>query len=225
MLDQNLRSIDHKKQSREFVKKNIPINTIIDIGTSKTTPVLNAVFKNKFHILFEPNQDDWDKIAVNYEKINHVLYKMPLFNKDVEVNMRKWLPNQGGNYRITEKYYPNLVKHNANKLDTVLKGTNYEKPYLIKLDVDGVELEILEGAQETLKDCSVIMIEVHPRDYLERCSTVEKYGFKLFDIIDLRYWSYKTLAQFDVIFVGKDFFKKFREKIMHDRKIASLNKI
>ena len=223
MLDQNLQSIDREKQSLEFVKQNIPINTIIDIGTSSVTPVLKAVFKNKFHILFEPDQDQWDKVSFNYRKINHVLYKMPLFNKDVEVNMRKWLPNQGGNNRITEKYHPNLVKHKANKLDTVLKGTNYEKPYFIKLDVDGVELEILEGAQETLKDCSVIMMEVHPRDYLERCSTVEKYGFKLFDIIDLRYWKDKTLAQFDVIFVRKDFFQKFREKIIHDRKIASKN--
>jgi hypothetical protein len=91
----------------------------------------------------------------------------------------------------------------AKKLDSVLKDTDFKKPYFLKLDVDDAELEILKGAVETLKYCSVIQIEMHPRDFLKRSNFIEQHGFKLFDIVDNIYYE-GQLRQFDMFFVKKD---------------------
>jgi FkbM family methyltransferase len=186
---------------------NVPINTIIDVGVQSSTPCLKSIFPDKLHILFEPCSDYWNKIEESYKNIKHILYKIALFSEDKIVNMEE----SGGLSRITDNNKIEAIQVQANKLDTILNDTNFEKPYLLKLDVDGAELEILEGAQETLKDCSTIFIEAHPRDYLERCNAIEKYGFKLFDIVDFRYYD-NRLSQFDLVFIKKDLLPHKKQK-------------
>jgi FkbM family methyltransferase len=186
---------------------NVPINTIIDVGVQYSTPFLKNMFRDKLHILFEPCSDYWNKIEESYKDIKHILYKIALFKEDKKVNLKQ----NGELFRITDNKEIGLIEVQANKLDTILKDTNFEKPYLLKIDVDGAELEILEGAQETLKDCSTILIEAHPRDYLERCNAIEKYGFKLFDIVDFRYYD-NRLSQFDLVFIKKDLLPHKKQK-------------
>ncbi len=186
---------------------NVPINTIIDVGVQSSTPCLKSIFPDKLHILFEPCSDYWNEIEESYKNIKHILYKIALFKEDKKVNLKQ----NGELFRITDNKEIGLIEVQANKLDTILNDTNFEKPYLLKLDVDGAELEILEGAQEALKDCSTIFIEAHPRDYLERCNAIEKYGFKLFDIIDFRYYD-NRLSQFDLVFIKKDLLPHKKQK-------------
>lgn len=187
---------------------NVPINTIIDVGVQYSTASLKHIFRDKLHILFEPCSDYWNKIEESYKNIKHILYKIALFNEDKKVNLKQ----NGDLFRITDNKEIGLIEVQANKLDTILKDTNFEKPYLLKIDVDGAELEILEGAQETLKDCSTIFVEAHTRDFLERCNAIEKYGFKLFDIVDFSYYD-NRLAQFDLVFIKKDLLPHKKQKL------------
>ena len=208
----------------DFLRRlEIPINTIIDVGTKCHTSSLTSIFPDKLHLLFEPFADDFsERMKIKYQNIKHILYKIALFNEDKIVNMKK----NSGLSRITHDNAMGSVEVQANKLDTILKNTNFEKPYLLKLDVDGAELQILEGAQETLKDCSTIYIEAHPRDYLERCNAIEKYGFKLFDIVDFRYYD-NELAQFDLFFIKKDLLQNKRQKfdVSKWKKLEEMEKI
>jgi hypothetical protein len=184
---------------------NIPIETIIDVGVFKFSPLLMYNFSDKMHLLFEPLEEYCGDIEENYKNIPHIIYNFPLSDKDEEVKMKITFNAEGkaSHSRITEENCENYRFLYAKKLDTVLNNTNFNKPYLLKLDVDGSELEILKGSVNTLKDCSVIVIEAHPRDYLERCNFIEQNGFKLFDIIDIYYYD-KQLRQFDMIFVKRD---------------------
>jgi FkbM family methyltransferase len=51
------------------------------------------------------------------------------------------------------------------KLDDVVKAKNLPLPDLIKMDVQGSELNVLLGAQETIKQCNNIILELQRVDY------------------------------------------------------------
>lgn len=50
-------------------------------------------------------------------------------------------------------------------LDTIVKQNKWDKPDLIKIDVQGAELDVLLGAKETLSECSDIIVECQNVNY------------------------------------------------------------
>lgn len=87
------------------------------------------------------------------------------------------------------------------KLDTLLREYLLPRPYLLKIDVDGAELQILEGSQESLPRINVVVIEAGMRNFYERASFLVNHGFELFDIVDPCYYD-DLLRQFDMIFAN-----------------------
>jgi FkbM family methyltransferase len=59
-------------------------------------------------------------------------------------------------------------------LDTIVKQKNYPLPDLIKLDVQGAELDILKGAKECIKNCSDIILEAQHKTYNEGAPNVDE---------------------------------------------------
>ena len=99
----------------------------------------------------------------------------------------------GGNsmYREnTEHYSPtNYTIENMRTLDSIVSEKGFLYPDLIKIDVQGAELEVLKGASECLKNCLYLIIEIQNDDsnYNIGCHTaktvipyIESLGFKLF---------------------------------------------
>jgi hypothetical protein len=67
---------------------------------------------------------------------------------------------------------PVEVKGIVYSLDDLLKLENMKKPRYLKVDVDGLELDVLMGAVNTLPDVTSILIEVD-RDFLKQKEGVE----------------------------------------------------
>lgn len=88
----------------------------------------------------------------------------------------------------------------------------------IKLDVQGGELEVLEGALNALDGCHVLMLELSLLEYNEGAPLiadvlprVADLGFVLYDIIDLtRFATTNHLMQIDGLFIRPD--SRFRFK-------------
>jgi FkbM family methyltransferase len=57
------------------------------------------------------------------------------------------------------------VKRTTRTLDSLVSEFNLPKPTLIKMDVQGSELSILKGSQETLKTCDDLILELQHKDY------------------------------------------------------------
>jgi FkbM family methyltransferase len=77
---------------------------------------------------------------------------------------------------------PVEVKGIVYSIDDLLKLENLKKPGYLKIDVDGLELDVLKGAVNTLPNVKSILIEVD-RDFLQQKEGVESLlklnGFKL----------------------------------------------
>jgi FkbM family methyltransferase len=102
-------------------------------------------------------------------------------------------------------------------IDQVCAEKGLAGPYLIKADVQGAELQVLAGAERTLRETKVVILEVTlfgtmiggPQVY-DVIVRMKQYGFVVYDIWGHNYRPYdNALAQVDMAFVREQGF--FRE--------------
>jgi FkbM family methyltransferase len=96
------------------------------------------------------------------------------------------------------------------RLDTVVTASRFGLPQVVKIDAEGFDLRVLEGAQATLATCDIVLVEaaVANRDYpntlLAVIQTMDDYGYRLFDFTDLnRTPNRKILWLVEAVFVRK----------------------
>jgi FkbM family methyltransferase len=68
------------------------------------------------------------------------------------------------------------------------------KPTLLKIDVEGYEIEVLKGAQKVLKTRPKIMLEIHTRQLNDRGFSVQD----VFDLLDLTDYDVTIMEEPDV---------------------------
>lgn len=97
-------------------------------------------------------------------------------------------------------------------LDTILNQNKFPYPDLLKLDVQGHELEVLKGAAKSLDYAEVCLLEVSILDLGENypllsdvISYMDKKNFQAYDISQFMRRPFdKALFQIDMFFVKKD---------------------
>lgn len=150
-------------------RMNREIKTIYDIGSSCLHWTIQAkqIFKNANIICF----DAFEPAEELYKKNNIENYYIGLLgdNDDEEV---KFYQNDfliGGNsiYRENTEHFPedNYLLKKKNKLDSVVQYNNFDYADLIKIDVQGAELDILKGALNVLESCKYLVIELQHEEY------------------------------------------------------------
>lgn len=81
-------------------------------------------------------------------------------------------------------------------------------PYLLKIDVQGGELDVLRGASEVLESTSIIVLEAQICLFRDTLTDIMAYlyrrGFVLYDLTNLSYYrSDGTLYQCNAVFIPK----------------------
>lgn len=196
----------------------VEVNTVLDVGILTGTQPLMEVFPDIKHHLFEPVDLHFKTISNNYRNISHELHHVALSNEDGSVFLAcKSIHNDGKITHsevvpdeVSDKDVPGLISCKEIKrarLDSITKDARIEPPYLLKIDVDGHEMPILEGALQTLKDSTIVVIEaplnkVALPHFFERSKFLMDNGFYLVDIVDLAYYD-GMLWQADLVFVRK----------------------
>jgi FkbM family methyltransferase len=97
-------------------------------------------------------------------------------------------------------------------LDRLLEEEKLERPELLKVDVQGYELEVLKGGKHALSNAQVVILEVALLNYNESAPLVHEVlgfmaerGFVLYDIGEIiKSHAHLAVIQVDAIFIRED---------------------
>ncbi|MCJ2144267.1 FkbM family methyltransferase [Methylobacterium sp. E-066] len=196
-----------------LIEAGIDVKSVIDVGVQVDTPELREAFPNVPHILFEPVVEYNENIRENYKNVEYRLENIAISDREGVLWLKDCKSTETGvvTHVTPALHFEEGLRHiRARTLDNYLSEayqTNQNlAPYLIKIDVDGHETEILRGAKNVLPWTSCLIVETTLPHLRERCDFAERCGLRLWDIVDINYY-HNNLYQIDLIFVADRFFK------------------
>ena len=150
----------------------------------------NCKINNGNVIAFEPHPSNAGSLERNLEMNGHTaqVHEIALIDEPGEVMMSEAGDEIGeGSHKVDPSRTVGRVVP-ANSIDNMVLNEEIPKPTVVKIDVEGAEMEVLKGAMDSFgrKSCRVIYCEVHP-DQLTSFgstpqkieSTIEELGFKI----------------------------------------------
>jgi FkbM family methyltransferase len=190
---------------------DIPVSEVVDVGVRELTQQLIAAFPDKHHRLFEPVSTFFPDIERNYAATAHTLHPMALSNEDVEAFLVLSSLNEDGKVthsQINPRPEPvdgmkiiDCQPVAVRRFDNL--GIQVQDDFLLKVDVDGLDLQVLEGFGRELSRASVVVVEVTYGTIFARMDHLGKCGFDLFDIVDIVYYG-NSFYQADIIMLRRD---------------------
>jgi len=132
--------------------------TVIDVGVGRGSKALYTHFANARFLLIEPLQEfeeNLKAVCLQY-RAEYVLAAACAKAGTVKIGIEAGhmdgtsLLNEGG----VQREVPAVT------LDEVCQDKALGGPFLIKVDVQGAELDVLEGAQSILRDTEIVILEV-----------------------------------------------------------------
>lgn len=178
----------------EWIKLKYPLllnGTAIDIGANIGNH--SVFFSNYFKKVksFEPNYRTYQVLEVN-SKLSHNIetFNFGISDKEQSLILNINKNNIGGSYLSSTSEIKNQISHDVVKLfklDSLLnKNDNIT---LIKIDVEGHEVNVLKGAEEIIKESKPLIlfelnISAFKNGISDEIEILKKYGYKKFATIE-----------------------------------------
>ncbi len=192
-----------------------PVRQVLDIGAQAKTQFLMDAFPQAHHVLFEPVRiyhsmldANYRAAGISYEIVRSAVSDLPgemhqhLLSSDLsgKVTHSQLLPTpqpaQFGD-RLLEILPTPVVT-----LDGWAASRPLQDPYVVKIDVDGIEDKIIAGGRNVLSACSLLVVESTLLSLAARVAKLQPYGLRLFDIVGNGYYC-DQLQQVDLVFVAE----------------------
>ena len=178
-------------------KYDLKINGIILIGAhygNEYSDFLETGVKNV--VMFEPLKNNFSVLSKNITDPNVVLINKALGSENKKIIMFVETANKGMSSSVLEpklhiNEYPHIVFDVREEVDMVCLddvGLDMTKYNFILIDVQGYEMEVFKGAEETLKSIDYIITEVNNAELYKDCvmfgnlaNYLSKFGFVLME--------------------------------------------
>lgn len=203
---------------RQVCNQGFMPETVIDVGAALGTFSLSChtVFPNAQYVLVEPLEEYIPSLRKVTHAIARASYDIAVASTTggtASLNVHHDLVGSSLFQEMEEGTEVNGVQREVPSvtLDHLVVEKKARPPYLLKIDVQGAELNVLLGGKTTLKGTEYVVLEVscfeffqHGPQFGEVVAFMESNGFVPYDIFGLQYRPLdNALSQVDVVFVKK----------------------
>ena len=199
---------------------------IVDIGAyqGEWTKMIKQIFPNAYVLMIEaqPKKEAELKLVQKLYS-GSVDYVVSLLGSQERDDIKFYEMETGSSVleELTNEHRT-VVNMPMKTLDNLLLEKEIEDISFLKLDVQGYEIEVLKGAQKTLKNLEVVLMEVSVQQYNkdapvfdEVINYMKSIGFLAFDICSAMRRNLEIqILQVDIIFVRKESYLN-RNKIIN----------
>jgi len=193
----------------QLISRHLLPSLVMDIGVAEGTPWLYEQWPNAEFLLFDPTHESRPHMEAIAKRCNATIHNIALGERECYLTI-KVRPDIAGATFFDEIGEAEIVAEYevpVRRVDSIVP--EIKQPCLVKIDVQGAELDVLKGFGETLKQVDVFDVEtalistIHGAS--EFAAIVEFFGsngFCLYDIVGfIRRPLDGALAYVDAVFV------------------------
>ena len=201
----------------------------VDVGAAEDIhPRWKRISNFVDYIGFEPDKRSRELLVKNDDCRSYKIYPYALWNKKQKLNI-----NFTKDPRVSSFYVPNYkflnqfknperfkIESNVKVDSTDLDNLEIEGIDFVKIDVQGGELNIISGAETSLKNCLGLELEVEFLELYEKQplfgdlqNKLSKLGFEFIDFVNLCRWERNNFNGFGQCVFGDALFLKSPEQI------------
>lgn len=174
------------------IRTTTTFNHIIDVGIAFGTPDLYARCPDAVIELFEPSPQFYAGLEQGIMRERTCrLHKVALGAANGEATFHLSGPASASLLGTQDKpgrTFP-TIQVPVRRLDEILKASDLQRPAILKIDTEGYELAVLQGAEGLLPSIDAVIVEMHlgktyayrPQQILDIMS---RHGLALIDVLD-----------------------------------------
>ena len=202
--------------SLESIKKYFEPKSILDIGANvgQFYNEIKNIFPNSYYYLIEGSESC--EVVLKTFNVDYSICLLSDTEKEVDFYIRKNEPRCTGNsiYRENTSFYDDdqiiVEKKQTKTLSNLLNNQTFD---LIKIDVQGSEIDIINGGLDIIKEAKGILMEVSLMEYNQNAPTkdfvyeyMDNLGFKPVELIgNINHPLTYELIQQDILFLNKKY--------------------
>jgi len=162
--------------SLEKIKNYFIPESILDIGANvgQFYNEIKKIFPNSYYYLIEGN--DSCKVVLETLNVDYSISLLSDTEKEVDFYVRKHEPRCTGNsiYRENTSFYDDdqiiILKKQTKTLSNILNNKVFD---LIKIDVQGSEIDIINGGLDIFKNAKGVLMEISLVEYNQNAPVKE----------------------------------------------------
>jgi FkbM family methyltransferase len=189
-------TVPRKFSARYLRRFQFRARTIFDVGVGDGTPELYRLFPDRRFVLIDPLPRAREEVASRFPGLDFAFYPVALgATAGTAVLNVTTAAAKAGIPARTALTADVIAEHRpvpVTTLDAIAAEGAFPTPFGLKLDTEGYELEILRGADETLRHTEFIIAEVSVKKrfiggyrFSDAIGFLAARGFELIDILNL----------------------------------------
>jgi FkbM family methyltransferase len=172
--------------------------TVIDVGVAAGTWPLYEAFPSARIVLIDPAEESrahLERIAARFPRVEIVMAAASARTGSVRLNVHRDVA-RSSTYWESDFEPADVTQRDvaAITLDDLRRERRLEGPFVLKVDVQGAELEVLEGASETLRETEYVILETCLFQFFagapllaEVVGYMKERGFVVYDALSIQY--------------------------------------